>query len=359
MSFKLDLSAIEPLALPMATGVPWRDPIAVYVGVEKPIERRRTYVSPLNHDPSVYESEKEIPQDLCPNVRFTLCREQPHSFSKRRSLIAKSHHPTLVKAWTPDGRLIGEFGGFAPYVDPEFQGRGIGAVGQYLHDLHLRRLAASSYTPSGLRARAAVHGLHVNAAIARGETVSDVVMADYRMEQGRAVLRTPYTPEHHESLRDRYRATQQGPRYAAITKNMISDTSANVTDIIGGPRSYEPDWHAFALRAHEALSGSKILKVKMSYATHLAVLTAEKDRVIDIFGERAPEHFAAEAALRFRIEMPKITTMRPQGVDKISQLLERFPPSQIVDAALQECGLIAAPMLSMPELEADQVEMRI
>lgn len=85
--------------------------------------------------------------------------------------------------------------GAFPYVAKEFRGRGITAQICFELDNRNQRWAASSYTLEGLMSRVRTHRLHVQAAVDRGEALSEAVADEYRIgADGKAALKTPFDP---------------------------------------------------------------------------------------------------------------------------------------------------------------------
>lgn len=333
---KFDIEAFTPISLPSPTYVAWKDPLVVYMRPGTPIDHR-VHTEDLIIKTELFKETRPLPQTRFLDIDFIL-----HMGIKPSS--------DRVYAYTKSGEVIGTFGVCAPYVRTDHRGRGLGAFGLYLYEQAKSRIAASSYSPSGLANRVAVHGLYVNAALRAGHDVPANVLADYTVVNGRATLKEPYTVEMHEEIGRRDRITRAMPRYMQLTEMMLRDTSAHAQHVLMRKSVYEPDRLSFALRAHAMLPGSRILKVKLSGSSlHLAVITAEKDKVIDIFGERTLDQFAAEAKLRFREHTdPKVTTMRVGDIPKVEKLFKTYAPSALVDESLEDLGLIT-PVMTPPE----------
>lgn len=107
--------------------------------------------------------------------------------------VSGHHHASLRDSST--GKLIGGYVYVLPYLDPEYRGRGIMAALHKQADEVGERFTTANYTISGFMSRAKAHALHVEDAVARGEDVPEIVLADYNIVDGKARLKEPMTRE--------------------------------------------------------------------------------------------------------------------------------------------------------------------
>lgn len=107
--------------------------------------------------------------------------------------VSERHHASLRDIGT--GKLIGGYVYVLPYLDQEYRGRGIMAALHKQADDAGNRFTTQNYTISGFMSRAKTHALHVEDAVARGEDVPEIVLADYDIVDGKARLKEPMTRE--------------------------------------------------------------------------------------------------------------------------------------------------------------------
>lgn len=314
---------LEPLEYESLTfrSMPWHQRVHEFVGLDLKVVQRTGEPAP---DLVIPAGAREVPWPELPGVRMMACDEKKRVFVQDRSA----------------GGCMGVSGGVSmPYVLPEFRGRGYGSAALFLKERLYGRMSAISYSAEGLMNRAAVHKHHINEALAAGRHVPDRVLQDYEVRDGKAKLLTPYTTDRHNGLRARYLDTQARERYEAIATLMSFETAFNPRELIMRERVYAEDSQPFALAAHRARPGSKLLRIPVipGYADY-AVHDKETGSVIDVYGVRPEAAFRAELALRRRRgeEAVKATVLRSAGIEKLTREAERWPLRDGAAEALDE-----------------------
>lgn len=317
---------------------PHETPVALYVGLRREIdasgreereghaERVRSFVP----SPCAFT----IPQNRYPDFVFIA---DPQAFRVQIRTI-------------PDMCPVGLVGKTAPYVLPEFRRSGLGSYALFLHDKQFRRMGAMSYSPQGVRNRAAVHAHHVNEALQGGLTVPEDVMSDYVILDGHAKLRMPYTPERHTDLIRRMKLTRESGLYERVTQCMEQDTTANVDALIFKKRITPADTLMFALAAQKCHPESQILRVTSNTREDVfAVSFLKSGLVLDIFGSRNLSAYAEECSVRYGASARQIMRPHKRTISRAALVWSHRADISLINASLCELGL--ARVQNNPEVQ--------
>lgn len=96
--------------------------------------------------------------------------------------------------------LAGKFN-FVPYVPPHGRGQGYGKLMAFLSDIYNHEAIVSHYSEEGFHARMGAHALHVSVALRAGFPImKKLIIQQYRLEDGVAKLKYPWTIEDQNSL---------------------------------------------------------------------------------------------------------------------------------------------------------------
>ncbi len=332
--------AFDHLDLPdNSMGEPWERPLARYIGVGMRIYGGKVHVKAAAEafeKVKVEEKSTCLPQNKHPDIGYHL--------SPNKKILIIRHEES--------GEILGALGlNQMPFVKPEHRGKGYGSFGLFLLDTHVHRSPAIGYSPEGLANRAAVHKHHVNAALARGDVVPEIVLRDYVFENGSARLREPYTTERHWKISKHDDETRERRHYEAIADLMLYETHANVerdmsllgfletrnVQVVSRLANENPDW--------------KILKTKMRTKDIYAVFDTGADQVIDAFGIRPRGAYREELKLRlgWGDTLPEATTLRNPQTTLFRSLSKQGNLAPVTAALLSDLEEGRAQLAKIPE----------